>query len=94
MVPLHTPDFVPLSSVDIAPALAPSLLRWATADWREWPLAGRARARGGLDGRGDSLALLRHALSTPQGWMREEDCVGYRDWGDWMATVSSFLEGV
>ncbi len=94
MLPLTTPEPKPLSSVDIAPALAPSLIRWATTDWREWPLAGRASTRGGLDGRGESLPTLRHALPTPAGWTREEDRAGHKDWGDWLATVVSFFEGV
>jgi hypothetical protein len=94
MLPPLSPMPKPLSSVDIAPALAPSLLRWATTDYREWPLAGRASTRGGLDGRGESHTRFRHTLPTPNGWMREEDCIGYKDWMAWTTAVAQCFEGV
>jgi hypothetical protein len=63
-------------------------------DWHEWSLAGRASVCGGRDGRGDSFTTFRHSLPSPDGWTREEDCVGYRDWDRWMSESKPCFETV
>jgi hypothetical protein len=84
---------IPVSGVELHPTRdAPSLLRWVSTDWREWALAGRASVFGGLDCGGHSFTNFRHALPSLDGWTREEDCLGNRDWDQWMNEIAPCFE--